>query len=88
MIRTALLIVLLLAGCAATRVETTHGDAFREAMANQILNPEASSNVTPVTGMDGQSAQVVLKTYRIDSAKTAPAASAFVMTPMSLGTGQ
>ena len=79
---------LVAGGCATSRLEADYGNSFRQAKSNQVLNPEASNNIAPVTGMDGQSAQAIIKTHRTESAKAVSVGSAFVMTPMSLGTGQ
>jgi type IV pilus biogenesis protein CpaD/CtpE len=45
-------------------LENNFGSSFKQALANQTLNPDASENLAPVTGMDGKSAEKVLETYR------------------------
>jgi len=39
-----------------TMLDRNWGHAYESAKSNQILNPEASKNLDPVTGMDGQAA--------------------------------
>ena len=42
-------------GCAGTPVLDSYwGDSLEAAKSNQIKNPEASKNLEPVTGLDGQ----------------------------------
>ena len=53
-----------LAGCAATRVERDFGNSLRQAKSNQILNKDTGKNLEPVTGLDGQSASVIMEEYR------------------------
>ncbi len=40
------------------------GKAFRTARENQILYPDASKNLDPVTGLDGQAAEAAVERYR------------------------
>lgn len=40
------------------------GDAFRTARDNQILHPEASGNLEPVTGVDGPATATAIERYR------------------------
>lgn len=40
------------------------GQSFRWARENQILNPQASRNLEPVTGMDGKASKEALERYR------------------------
>lgn len=42
------------------------GDAYRQAKANQILNPEAARNLDPVEGFEGRAAEKVMQKY-VDS---------------------
>ncbi len=51
-------------GCKATRLERDYGNSFRLAKSNQILNPEATENLEPVYGLDGQAAEAVTGRYR------------------------
>lgn len=66
------LLVALLAGVAASSAladdlqycdRPGFGDAFRAAVSNQVLNPEASENLRPVVGMDGPAAERVVQSY-------------------------
>ncbi len=45
-------------------LERSFGNSYQEALLNETLNPDASKNLAPVTGMDGKSAEEVLKTYQ------------------------
>jgi len=49
-----------------TMLDRNWGRAYESAKSNQILNPEASKNLDPVTGMDGQAAEQILNGYRRD----------------------
>jgi hypothetical protein len=40
------------------------GRSLEEAKTNQILNLEAQKNLDPVVGLDGQTAEKVMKAYR------------------------
>ncbi len=44
-------------------LERSYGNAYKEALVNETLNPDASKNLTPVTGMDGKSAEDVRKSH-------------------------
>ncbi len=63
------LLMILLAGCAESPVhtrelDTRFGDAVRQARARQTLNPEASRNTDPVSGIDGVAAQHAIEEYQ------------------------
>ena len=65
-------VVAALAGCAATPNYDRHfGDAVRQARTAMTINPAASSNRDPVTGIDGQAAATALTRYQ-DSFKAPP----------------
>jgi hypothetical protein len=49
-----------------TMLDRNWGRAYESAKSNQILNPEASKNLDPVTGMDGQAAEQIMRGYRRD----------------------
>lgn len=53
-----------LAGCAASRLERDYGQSFRLTKSNQILHPEATSNLEPVYGFDGHAAGATIEKYR------------------------
>lgn len=79
--------VVLLSGCAGspwipsgnwdpwkpTDLEKAFGEAYYAAIFNQTLNPDASKNLSPVTGLDGKSAEKILETYRKSYQKEQPA---------------
>jgi hypothetical protein len=53
-------------GCAGTPVLDRYwGDSLEAAKSNQVLNPEAGTNLEPVTGLDGQvAAELVVPNYK------------------------
>ena len=64
-------------GCAGTPVLDSYwGDSLEAAKSNQIKNPEASKNLEPVTGLDGQVvADLVVPNYEklfLEQAKKRP----------------
>ena len=64
----------IMAGCAKplSRVETDYGHSSHLAKTNQILDPGASKNLEPVTGMDSEAAQAVTERYQKDFEKPSP----------------
>ncbi len=59
------LTIFLISACAGpTRVEKNFGKSYKQALTNQILDPEAGKNLEPVTGMDGKAAQSSIEKYR------------------------
>lgn len=65
---------LIVGSCAtsgSSRMEDDFGNSFRQAKANQLLNPEAAKNIEPVTGFDGRAGQAVLDAYLKDFEKPA-----------------
>ena len=72
---TALLMPILLGGCAAASItpkyDAVFGNAVREAKQRMTLNPGASANTDPVAGMDGHSAREAQILYQ-DSFKKPP----------------
>jgi hypothetical protein len=54
-----------LSGCMATTpmYDKQFGDAVRTLRAMQILNPDASNNTDPVTGIDGRAATAAMDRY-------------------------
>lgn len=61
------LLLLAAAGCATTST-TPHyeqhiGEAVRTAVAQQTINPDASKNTDPVTGLDGKAAGQTMENY-------------------------
>ncbi len=59
------LVIFLISACAGpTRVEKNYGKSYKQALANQILDPEAEKNLEPVTGFDGKASQITVEKYR------------------------
>lgn len=55
-----------LGGCAdaPTRTDQMFGDAVRAATASQIIDPDASRNMTPPAGMEGAAAKASVDRYQ------------------------
>jgi|LGVE01.1.fsa_nt_gb hypothetical protein len=53
-------------GCAEapSRLGAHYGESVQQALSNQILHPEASKNLGPQEGLDGQAAEIVMDEYR------------------------
>jgi hypothetical protein len=53
-------------GCVSepTLLERNWGRAYETAKYNQILHPDASKNLAPVEGLDGEGAENILESYR------------------------
>lgn len=88
--QTAVLIALagiaMLSGCAATTTPQTDarlGESMSMMRAQQTMNPDASRNTDPVTGLDGKAAKGALDNYR-DSFRKPPTEGATVL---SIGGG-
>ncbi|RJF92839.1 pilus assembly protein [Noviherbaspirillum saxi] len=64
----------LLAGCAqpTPQFDATFGDSVRTAVAQQTLNPDASRNNDPVSGIDGRAAQEAMNRYQKSFAEKEP----------------
>ncbi len=87
-----LTVMLLVTGCAGTpwyaggnwepwkptELEKSFGDAYYASIKNQTLNPDASKNLAPVTGINGKTAEEILKTYHKSYQKGQPA-STYIM---------
>lgn len=57
--------IFIISACAGpTRVEKNYGKSVKQALLNQILDPEAGKNLEPVTGMDGRASQTTIEKYR------------------------
>ncbi|MBS1155439.1 MAG: hypothetical protein H6R07_1363 [Proteobacteria bacterium] len=58
-------ISVVLVGCVepAPVLDSKFGEAFNTAKAQQTLNPDASMNKAPVTGLDGKGADAVVDKY-------------------------
>jgi hypothetical protein len=60
------LVPVALAGCAETTTphyDEHFGEAVRSAVAQQTINPNASSNTDPVAGLDGKAADQTINNY-------------------------
>ena len=78
--------VVALSGCAVSTTPKTDarlGEALTVMRAQQTLNPEASRNTDPVTGLDGKAAKGALDNYR-DSFRQPPVEAASFL---SIGVG-
>ena len=57
--------LLLFAGCSTqSTLDTNWGNSCEAFKVNQIANPEASENLDPVDGLDGQLAEQNMESYR------------------------
>lgn len=87
-----ILIFSITAGCAHYGALTKdYGNSQNMAKSSQILNPEASKNLKPVTGLPGTAADATVKKYTASFApEQAPqqAPQSLLMTPISMGTGK
>ncbi len=59
--------------CTASRLERDYGTSAKLVKYNQILNPEAEKNLTPVVGLDGRAADKVMDKYVKGFEKTSSA---------------
>ena len=57
------LVALAATGCIYGSIEKDFGKSYAQAKSGQILNPKASQNLNPVTGLSGQAAEAVGKKY-------------------------
>ena len=62
----ALAAVCLLSACAQTspQFDANFGNTVRAAVAQQTLNPDASANTAPISGMDGRAAREAVDRYQ------------------------
>ena len=81
-----LAVVVLISGCAGTPwymggnwdpykptdLEAAFGKAYYAAIENQAINPDASKNLSPVIGMDGESAEKIMDTFKQSFQKEQP----------------
>jgi hypothetical protein len=93
---TVVLILLITSGCGHYGALTKdYGNSYNMAKSGQILNPGASKNLKPVTGLPGIAADATMKSYAASFAapsgqagQAGQAPSALLMTPLSLGAGK
>jgi hypothetical protein len=87
----AILVPMLLAGCAATSstpsYDTRFGNAVREARLRMTLNPNAGRNPDPIAGMDGRAAQEAFGRYH-DSFKAPPPVTNVINIGGAIGGGK
>ncbi len=81
------------AGCAHYgALEEDYGKSYTMAKHGQILNPQASKNLAPVTGLSGKAAEQTMNNYTDSFSKGCdqPARQGFTIapTPGAKGTGQ
>lgn len=71
----------LLSACAPTtpRFDASFGKAVRAAVAQQTLNPAASGNANPVSGIDGKAAREAVDRYQKSFAQPEPQPSIFTI---------
>ena len=77
----ALLTIATLSGCVATTTPETdarHGEAMSILRAQQTMNPDASLNIDPVTGVDGKAAKGALDNYRNSFSKPPTESAGFM----------
>ncbi len=87
-----ILIFSITAGCNHYGALTKdYGNSYNAAKSGQVLNPEASKNLKPVTGLPGTAADVAMKKYTDSFApKESPqqGSQSMLMTPITMGTGK
>jgi hypothetical protein len=71
----------LLSACAPTtpQFDANFGNAVRTAIAQQTLNPDASGNADPVSGMDGRAAREAVDRYQKSFSQPEPQPSVFTI---------
>ncbi len=88
----SILILLITVGCNHYGSLKQEGISYNEAKSGQILNPAASDNLAPVTGLPGSAADIAMKKYTESFASSQECnkkgAQSLLMTPISTGTGQ
>jgi len=72
-------------GCSSCRCEPRNdfGKAYTLAMAGQILNPDAETNLEPVEGINGRAAANIMQKY-VDSFKATPQSSSGGITAVAV----
>ena len=74
-------ICVALSACVPTTPEweSHFGEAARQAVAQQTLNPEASLNTAPVNGVDGPAAKEAICRYRNSFKEPEPSSNGFTI---------
>lgn len=77
----------LLSACAQTtpQWDANFGNSVRAAFAQQIINPDASQNPDPVSGMDGRAARETMDRYQKSFSEPKPQPNIFTI---GVGGGQ
>lgn len=72
---------LLLAGCAPTTPgwDAAFGESVRTATARQVMNPDASRNTDPVSGVDGRAAKEAMTRYQKSFVEKEPQRDVFTI---------
>lgn len=87
MITRAVLLASLLTACSSTPyLDSRFGEAVNMAKAQQTINPEASQDMDPVTGIDGKAAKEGMDRYHESFQK--PPSTAGILTIDVLGGGK
>lgn len=73
--------ICLLSACAPTtpQWDVSFGNSVRAAIAQQTLNPDASRNQDPVSGMDGRAAREAIGRYQKSFKEPPPQPSVFTI---------
>lgn len=79
--------VCLLSACASTtpQWDANFGNSVRAAFAHQIINPDASQNPDPVSGIDGRAARETMIRYQKSFSEPKPQSNMFTI---GVGGGQ
>jgi len=56
--------IVVILGCAPTRLEMDYGTSYQLQKYQQTLNPQAAKNMAPVEGLNGQAAQNAVEKYQ------------------------
>lgn len=79
--------IILMSGCAASRLDADFGTSYKLAKINQIMNPNEEKNLAPVEGIEGTVAEIVMDNYKAGFKEKAPAAN-YIFTVGDIGAGQ
>jgi hypothetical protein len=82
----AVLVILITAGCSHYgAIDKNWGKSYDSATSGQILNPQASKNLKPETGLNGNAADAAMKKYVNSfsvSSQTSQGPQGFALTPI------
>ena len=89
---TVVMIMLITTGCHYGALTKDYGKSYNAVKSGQIMNPGASKNLNPVTGLSGAAADTNMKKYADSFAPSGPSQqqgpAALLMSPISLGAGK